>query len=209
MKDVSGIPQTLVRPRWPDRQFAFVHPSWMLSDFTERLRGLLPRLQELFRSVEHEAAHRQLDGTWSMAQNAGHLSDVEELWQERLEDLRLKRAVYTPANPARFQAAAQRHVGRSVSEILSELGERRGALVRALAEAPAELQTATAFHERLRCPMRLIDCAQFYAEHDDHHLLRIRFLRGVWPDAFQNQAPEGHLLHAPDPESLGRRRPLE
>ena len=48
MKDVSGIPQTLVRPRWPDRQFAFVHPSWMLSDFTERLRGLLPRLQELF-----------------------------------------------------------------------------------------------------------------------------------------------------------------
>jgi hypothetical protein len=25
--------------------------------------------------------------------------------------------------------------------------------------------------------MRLIDCAQFYAEHDDHHLLRIRFLR--------------------------------
>jgi hypothetical protein len=24
--------------------------------------------------------------------------------------------------------------------------------------------------------MRLIDCAQFYAEHDDHHLVRIRAL---------------------------------
>jgi hypothetical protein len=34
-----------------------------------------------------------------------------------------------------------------------------------------------AFHERLQVPMRLVDCAQFYAEHDDHHLIRIRRLR--------------------------------
>lgn len=169
--------KTLVRPRWPDRQFSFVHPLWMLPDFTERLRGLVPRLQELFRTVDHDTAHRQLDGSWSMAQNAGHLADVEDLWQERLEDLRQRRAVYTPADPARFQAAAKRHIGRAVSEILKELAERRGQLVKALVEAPPELQTASSFHERLQCPMRLIDCAQFYAEHDDHHLLRIRFLR--------------------------------
>lgn len=180
MKDVSGIPQTLMRPRLPERQFAFVHPSWMLSDFTERLRGLVPRLQELLRPVDHDTAHRQLDGSWSMAQNAGHLADVEDLWQERLEDLRRRRLVYTPADPARFQAAAKRHIGRTVSEILEELAERRGQLVQALAEAAPELQVANSFHERLQCPMRLIDCAQFYAEHDDHHLLRIRFLREVF-----------------------------
>jgi hypothetical protein len=28
--------------------------------------------------------------------------------------------------------------------------------------------------------MRLVDCAQFYAEHDDHHLLRIRELRRIF-----------------------------
>jgi hypothetical protein len=28
-------------------------------------------------------------------------------------------------------------------------------------------------------PMRLVDCAQFYAEHDDHHLIRIRRLRSM------------------------------
>jgi hypothetical protein len=91
--------------------------------------------------------------------------------------------VYTPAIPARFQAAANRHIDRPIADILNELAERREALVRALEEAPEELQTASAFHERLQCPMRLIDCAQFYAEHDDHHLLRIRMLRDVFQGA--------------------------
>src|SRR5688572_31113549 len=110
----------MVRPKWAQRRFAFVHPLWMLADFTERLRGLVPRLEELLRGVDDDVAHRQLDGTWSIAQNAGHLADVEELWQERLEDLRQRRAIYTPADPARFQAAAQRHVGRALLTIVNE-----------------------------------------------------------------------------------------
>jgi hypothetical protein len=32
----------------------------------------------------------------------------------------------------------------------------------------------------LQTSMRLVDCAQFYAEHDDHHLLRIRTLRALF-----------------------------
>ena len=167
----------LERPRWPTRRFEFVHPPWMLADFTERLRGLVPRLETLLLHLEHDIAHRQLDGTWSIAQNAGHLSDVEELWQERLDDLLRKRSVYTPAVPERFQAAAQRHIGRPLHAIVEELVTRRALLTDAFANASPELQLASAFHERLKCPMRLVDCAQFYAEHDDHHLLRVRQLR--------------------------------
>jgi len=170
----------LARPPWARRRFEFVHPAWMLADFTERLRGLVPRLEEQLRDVGDDAAHRRLDGTWSIAQNVGHLADTEELWQERLEDLRQRRAVYTPARPERFQAAAERHADRPLPAILAELAERRAALVDALAAAPAELQAARAFHERLQRPMRLVDCAQFCAEHDDHHLLRIRHLRAVF-----------------------------
>ena len=112
----------------------------------------------------------------SIAQNIGHLSDVEALWQERLDDLRQGRAVYKPADPARFQAAALRHQERSLAAIVAELGERRALLCEALLSAPPALMSASAFHERLQTPMRLVDCAQFYAEHDDHHLLRVRTL---------------------------------
>jgi hypothetical protein len=34
----------------------------------------------------------------------------------------------------------------------------------------------TAVHPRLQMPMRLVDWAYFVAEHDDHHLARIREL---------------------------------
>ena len=165
------------RPVWAQRKFSFVHPPWMLADFVERLRGVMPRLDALLVGVDDSRAKVQFDGKWSMAQNIGHLSDVEELWQERLEDLRSGRKTYTPASGARFQEMAKRHQERSVAETLDELNARRTRLVEALAQASPELQVASAFHERLQVPMRLVDCAQFYAEHDDHHLLRIRLLR--------------------------------
>jgi uncharacterized damage-inducible protein DinB len=169
----------VLRPNWAQRKFAFVHPPWMLADFVERLRGAVPRLRPLLEGMGEDAAHNQVEGKWSVAQNVGHLSDVEELWQERLEDLRQGRKTYTAAVGARFQELAKRHQERSVEVILAEFESRRSRLVDALTRAPAELQEATAFHERLQVPMRLVDCAQFYAEHDDHHLLRIRTIRSL------------------------------
>jgi uncharacterized damage-inducible protein DinB len=167
----------LDRPLWSQRTFAFVHPSWMIADFVERLRGLVPRVDALLSGVDDERAYRQVDGTWSIAQNIGHLADVEDLWQERLEDLRRAREHYTPADPARFQALARRHQDRPLAVIVAELATRRARFVDALAHAPPALRRATAFHQRLQVPMRLVDCAQFCAEHDDHHLLRVRTLR--------------------------------
>ena len=171
----AGVP----RPAWAQRRFEFVHPPWMLADFVERLRGVVPRLTPLLEGMGEEAAHNQVEGKWSVAQNIGHLSDVEELWQERLQDLRQGRKTYTAAVGARFQELAKRHQARPVDAILAELEDRRSRLVDALAQAPPELQEATAFHERLQVPLRLVDCAQFYAEHDDHHLLRIRTIRAL------------------------------
>lgn len=164
------------RPRWPERRFEFGKPLWMLDDFVERLRGIVPRVNALLDGVDGDVLHRQHEGTWSIAQNVGHLADVEDLWQERLDDLREGREVYTPADPRRFQVAAERHRTRTLPQIVGELAERRRDLALALATAPRDLQKASAFHERLQCHMRLIDCAQFYAEHDDHHLLRVRTL---------------------------------
>jgi len=92
--------------------------------------------------VDDARARLQLDGKWSIAQNIGHLSDVEELWQERLEDLKNGRKTYTPAVPSRFQELAKRHQERPVAEILRELRVRRSRLVDALDQASPELSKA-------------------------------------------------------------------
>lgn len=172
----NGVMRDLLRPSWAERRFQFVHPPWMLADFVERLRGIVPRVEVLVAGVSEEIAQRQQDGRWSIAQNIGHLADVEDLWQQRLEDLRQARAAYTPADPQRFRAMAESHQTRPLSETIAELLGKRTNLVAALSEASPELQRASAFHERLQVPMRLVDCAQFVAEHDDHHLLRVRQL---------------------------------
>ena len=177
MRHTGEVLSEFERPPWSERKFAFGHPPWMLTDFIERLRGVLPRLDVLVIGVDDEFAHRQVDGKWSIAQNIGHLSDVEELWQERLDDLRAGRKTYTPAVGARFQELARRYQDRSVAETFNEFRTRRSRLIAALEGASPDLQRAAAFHERLQVTMRLVDCAQFYAEHDDHHLLRIRRLR--------------------------------
>ena len=176
----AEVASELDRPPWAERKFIFLHPPWMLADFIERLRGTVPRLEALVMNVSDADAHQQLEGKWSIAQNIGHLSDVEELWQQRLDDLKQGKKTYTPAVGARFQELAKRHQALPINEIIRELNERRELLVDALANASPELQQASAFHERLQVPMRLVDCAQFYAEHDDHHLLRIRKLYGYF-----------------------------
>ena len=179
IRRTTEVTSELDRPPWAERRFSFVHPPWMLADFIERLRGTVPRLEALVLDVNDADAHRQVEGKWSIAQNIGHLSDVEELWQERLEDLKKGRKTYSPADAARFQELAKRHQASPVSAIIRELKERRSRLVDALSSASPELQQASAFHERLQVSMRLVDCAQFYSEHDDHHLLRIRRLRSM------------------------------
>lgn len=44
------------RPPWAQRKFLFGHPPWMLADFIERLRGVLPRLDTLLIGVDDDLA---------------------------------------------------------------------------------------------------------------------------------------------------------
>lgn len=168
----------LIRPRWGDRVFHFVHPLWMIQEFAERLSGTPARIAELIQDLPQEVANHQFEGAWSIQQNIGHLSDVEELWQQRLVDLKAGRKDFTPADGAYFGERAKRHQDLTISQVLEDLRANRGEFVSQLRDASPELQMASCFHERLGCSMRLVDCAQFAAEHDDDHLLRIRFLLG-------------------------------
>ena len=168
---------TLERPVWAKRAFHFGHPSWMVGDFAERLRGTVHRLAPLLADLDDDALRMQLGGSWSILQNAGHLGDVEELWLQRVADLRAGRAAFAPAAAERFGRLAEAHQARSADDVVRHLRTRRAPFLAALESADARLLDAQAFHERLGVPLRLVDLAQFVAEHDDHHLLRIRALR--------------------------------
>jgi hypothetical protein len=68
------------------------------------------------------------------------------------------------------------HDQRPVEETVARFERARSALVACLQAAGNDVLERSARHPRLGTPMRLIDLAYFVAEHDDHHLVRIREL---------------------------------
>lgn len=151
---------TLERPPWSRRTFQFSHPEWMLADFIERLRGTADRLAALLADVPAARVHAPVEGSWSIAQHAGHLADVEELWKQRVEDLRAGRTILTPARGPYFTELAARHVGRPILDILAEFAHRRNWYVDALAGADCVF--------RLMSITRFGSCRSPISAHVDH-----------------------------------------
>jgi uncharacterized damage-inducible protein DinB len=169
---------------WFERKFKFDIPEGIFPNILERLRGTPARLEERLgypRSGSASAPSREIlvrreGGTWSIMENAGHLSDLEPLWLARVEDFiqgneRLKTADLT--NRKTHEAG---HNKSPLESILSSFRSERSKLVGKLESLDPAAFSKTALHPRLNAPMRLIDHIFFVAEHDDHHLARISIL---------------------------------
>src|SRR5215216_6124827 len=66
-----------MRVRWTDRRFNFDFPAGIYPEMIERMRGTPARLEDLFAGLSSETLTAQVDGRWSMQENAGHLLDLE------------------------------------------------------------------------------------------------------------------------------------
>jgi hypothetical protein len=118
---------------------------------------------------------------WSPAKEIGHLGDLEPLWLRRVRDLLEGRAELTAADLQNRATHEADHDAWSLPQLVDRFEPARRALVEALRGAsPADLERS-ARHPRLGTPMRIIDLAYFVAEHDDHHIARLRDLLHIAP----------------------------
>lgn len=166
------------RERWFERRFAFDLPNARFPSIVERLRGTPARLEERLHGVPAGLVTRRDGDRWSIQENAGHLGDLEPLWIGRVEDLRAGRTELTVADLTNAKTHAANHNARALDEVLREFRSLRTRFVALLEGADTALLERHALHPRLKTPMRLIDMAQFTAEHDDHHLACITELLG-------------------------------
>jgi len=129
------------------------------------------------RGLPLEVLTRKPEGKWSIKENAGHLLDLESLWDQRLDDYDAAARELHPADLENRKTHAAGHNERAISEILAEFASVRGRIVdRLVRMSPAELGR-TALHPRLQQPMSVVDLCFFVAEHDDHHLRTIGELK--------------------------------
>ena len=165
------------RMRWVEREFAFNLPVGVFPCVVERLRGTPARLEELTRGLAREELTAKPGGLWSMQEQAGHLWDLDELHEGRLEDYARGLEVLRAADMRNRKTEEAGHNAARLEEILAAFRAARLGFVRRL-EALTEAEVAAAaLHPRLRKRMRVIDMAYFTAEHDDHHLAAISELR--------------------------------
>jgi uncharacterized damage-inducible protein DinB len=163
--------------RWFDRKFELGLAPNAAPELIERLRRTPERLATAVSGLPHELLTRRVDGKWSIQENAGHLLDLESLWDERLDDYDKGVPVLHPADLENRKTHEAGHNNRPISDILDEFSAARGAIMEKLWRmTPAQLGR-TALHPRLQQPMSVVDLCFFVAEHDDHHLRTIEELK--------------------------------
>ena len=163
--------------RWFDRKFELGLGADAAPELLERLRRTPERLASGVRGVPLEILTRRPEGKWSIQENAGHLFDLESLWDQRLDDYDAGTAELHPADLENHRTHEAGHNDRPIADILADFtAVRRGIVERLARMSPAQL-ARTALHPRLRQPMSVVDLCFFVAEHDDHHLRTIDELR--------------------------------
>jgi len=174
---MSGQITTTEIPVWLEREFRFDLPADLYPNLRARVRGTPARLEELTRGLSRNILTRQVNGKWSILENAGHLLHVERLWTARLDEFLAGAERLTPANFADPRANEASGNIRPLAEILAEFRASRTAFADRLEGLPADVFARVAHHPRLNQPIRLVDHLHFIAEHDDQHLARIWELR--------------------------------
>jgi hypothetical protein len=167
----------LKRTKWVERRFDFNLPVGVFPCVLERLRGTPARLEELTRGLAPEVLTARRGEAWSIQEQVGHLLDLDELHEGRLEDYEQGLDRLRPADMTNRKTYEAGHNAARLSDLLAAFREARASFVARLEALDEEGVSRTALHPRLQQPMRVIDMALFVAEHDDHHLASITELR--------------------------------
>ena len=165
------------RIKWTDRRFNFDFPAGIYPEMIERVRGTPARLEELLNGLPPDTLTSQVDGRWSMQENAGHLLDLESLVTQRLDEYLAGNSALHAADMSNRKTYEASHNEVPVNSILTAFRHARHELVDRLESLHSEIFARSALHPRLNVQMRLVDMLFFQAEHDDYHLARISELK--------------------------------
>ncbi len=159
--------------KWFDRKFNFETQQNIFPSIVERLADTPLRLENKFKKLNPTILGEKINNTWSIKENAGHLIDLEPLWQGRFEDIKNGQLELRVTDLANSQTDLANHNEVQVDELLHKFRVIREKTIKLIEDIDEDLIFQSALHPRLKTPMRTMDLFLFVAEHDDHHLARI------------------------------------
>lgn len=163
---------------WFERTFDFTIPTSRYACILERLRGTPARLDERVGGLPPAVLTERREDRWSIQEHVGHLLDLEPLWLRRVRQVFAGDTELAGADLTNRRTHEAGHNARALADLLRDFRAARRTLVGELSAADEATVGRSALHPRLRTPMRLVDVANFVAEHDDHHLATVTELLG-------------------------------
>lgn len=165
--------------KWFSRNFDFSSTQNIFPSIIERLAGTPVRLEEKLSFLPTDILTVSIDEGWTIKQNIGHLTDLEPLWQGRLEDILQGQTELRPTDLQNRKTTEANHNEKTEAELIHEFRQVRKQTLKRLEQLSEEQIFLSALHPRLKTPMRTTDLFLFVAEHDDHHLARITELAKI------------------------------
>jgi uncharacterized damage-inducible protein DinB len=163
--------------RWFDRRFELGLPLAAFPPVLDRLCSMPDRLEAAVAGLRPDAARARTTDAWSIQENIGHLLDLEELWERRLDDFDAGATVLHPADLENRKTHEADHNSRELADLLRDFRVARTRIASRLEAMSSSDLMRVGLHPRLQQPMSVVDLAFFVAEHDDHHLGTINALR--------------------------------
>ena len=109
---------------WFERSFHFDFPVGLFPIIFSRLEGSIFRLSVITQSATEEKLTYNVTG-WSVKEHVGHLSDLEELWWNRLNDFQQKKAILTAADLTNSKTKKGGHNDKALELLLSQFALER------------------------------------------------------------------------------------
>ena len=161
---------------WFERKFDFNFPVGLFPVIIERLVGTTPRIETMIKNISEDILIKKTNNEWSVKEQVGHLYDLEQLWFGRVEDFLAGQKTLRAADLRNTKTHEAHHNEKDINELIKKFSSARNKLIERVKNLDENSVSLTALHPRLQTPMRLIDSLFFVAEHDDHHLAKIREL---------------------------------
>lgn len=153
---------------WFERNLKFGYTKEMLPFFLERLEGTIIRIEHKVKGIDDKILSAKLNGKWSIKENIGHLAEVDEVANKRLDEMVKGAALMSPAV---FEP--QDYSTWPVEKVAELFRNNRLSNIKKYNSIKDIDLLKSSEHPRLKVMMTPVDLAWFDAEHDDHHLVKI------------------------------------
>ena len=158
------------REKWFNKKFRFDLSNEHYGSVLLKLRENPDRISKLVSTLSTEVLTKKVDGKWSIQENVGHLIDLEELHDARIDDFIQKKERLRPADLNNRKTEDANHNSKKIVDLLKQLKEVREHFIKRMKHLDDKALSHSAIHPRLNQPMKPIDMAQFVLDHDEHHI---------------------------------------